>query len=507
MVGTILLFEVSQRLRRISTWVYFCVFFGLAFFFVNMAGGAISGSSVDFGTGGKVLLNSPYALCNIIGYISFFGVVVTAALAGQATYQDVDSNSTAFFYTAPITKFDYLGGRFLGCLVVQALIFLSVGLGAWVGMLMPWLDRTRVGPEHAFFYLSPYFLIVWPNLLFISAIFFALAILTRKMLPVYVVSVLLLVGYLVATQLSGNFTITTGVALADPFGSNAIDRLTRYWTPFERNTRLIPLSGVILLNRVLWTAVGLLIFAFAYFRFSFAHGLPVRRSKTRQLQEGPSESTATLSLPSVQRNFTAAYSFRECLSLSRLQFKETVKNVFFAVLILAGALFAMLNAGGIFDPQATPLYPVTYRMLEFGGGGFFLFALAITTFYAGELVWRERDAGVAQIVDALPVRRWVLFSSKLIALMLVEVVLVLVILLVGVTVQASKGYYHFEFPLYFSYLFGHYLIEFWILAVLALFIHTLVNQKYAGHFVMVLYFIATIALPPMGWQHHLLLSE
>ena len=78
-----------------------------------MSGGAFSGASVEFGTGGKVLVNSPYALNSIITYISFFGIVITAAIAGQATYQDIDSNSAVFFYTAPITKFDYLGGRFL----------------------------------------------------------------------------------------------------------------------------------------------------------------------------------------------------------------------------------------------------------------------------------------------------------------------------------------------------------------------------------------------------------
>jgi len=147
MVAQILAFEFSQRLRRISTYVYFVVFFGLGFLFVLMSGGAFSGASVDFGTGGRVLVTSPFALNVIIMYISFFGVVVSAALAGQATYQDVENNTTAFLYTAPISKFDYLGGRFLGALAVQVVIFTSVGLGAWVGTCMPWLDPARVGCE------------------------------------------------------------------------------------------------------------------------------------------------------------------------------------------------------------------------------------------------------------------------------------------------------------------------------------------------------------------------
>ena len=79
-----------------------------------MSGGAFSDATVDFGTGGKVLVTSPFALNLIIMFVSFFGVIVVAALAGQATYQDLDNNSTAFFYTAPITKFDYLARPFSG---------------------------------------------------------------------------------------------------------------------------------------------------------------------------------------------------------------------------------------------------------------------------------------------------------------------------------------------------------------------------------------------------------
>ena len=105
MITSILTFEFVRRLSRISTYVYFVVFFGLGFLFVLMSGGAFAQASVDFGTGGKVLVTSPFALNLIIMFVSFFGVVVVAAISGQATYQDLDSNSTAFFYTAPITKF------------------------------------------------------------------------------------------------------------------------------------------------------------------------------------------------------------------------------------------------------------------------------------------------------------------------------------------------------------------------------------------------------------------
>jgi ABC-2 type transport system permease protein len=503
MIGAIARFELRQRLRRLSTYVYFVVFFVLGCLFALVSGGAIPNAAVDFGAGGKVLVNSPYALNVIITFCTFFGLVVTAAIAGQATYQDVDHDSTAFFYTAPITKADYLGGRFLGALAVQAAIFSSVGLGVWVGVHMPWLDATRLGPERLAAYLAPYAILVVPNLLLTTALFFSIAAVSRKMLPVYVTSVLLLIGYFAAVQLAGNVTTGLASSLADPFGGNAVDRLTRYWTPFDRNTRLIPFTGVLLANRALWLGIAAAVFALTYARFSFSHALGGgKRRRAGEAQETeeaiPSRGVVPLSHPS----FRARDSLRQLVSSTVLHFSETVKNVFFAVLVLAGWLFAVFSASGITDPIQTPVYPVTYRMLDFGGGAFFIFGLAIITFVAGELVWRERDARVDQITDALPVRGFVASTSKLLALMLVQVILVLVILAAGLTVQIAKGYHHFEFPLYFKYL-GIRLVAFWILCALAFAVHTLVNQKYLGHFVMVLYYVTMIALPALGFENNL----
>ncbi|MGA7316074.1 MAG: ABC transporter permease [Silvibacterium sp.] len=502
MLANIFLFELQQRLRRISTWVYFLVFFALGCLFALTSGGAISGSSVDFGTGGKVLINSPYALNSIITYISFFGIVITAAIAGQATFQDIDSNCAVFFYTAPITRFDYLGGRYLAGFAVQVPIFASVGLGAWVGTLMPWIDKTRLGPQMAAAYFQPYFINVLPNLLFLTAIFFALAALSRRMLPVYVASVLVLIGYFAVSQLSGTaLTVSVRAALADPLGGSAIDRITRYWTPFQRNTQLIPLQGILLANRILWLSVGATFLAFTYAKFAFTY--PAEKSKRREVVEDKEALCLANTLPIAHPKFSAAASLRHVMSLTRIQFKETTKNVFFLVLMLAGFLFAIFTAAGITNPQATRTWPLTYQMLQMAGAGFGIFAIAIIIFYSGELVWRERDAQLNQVIDAFPLQRSVLFCSKLFALMLVQVVIVLLILAAGLVVQTGQGYYHFQLGLYFCELFLNRLIGLWTLCVLAMFVQAIVNNKYLGHFVMVLYIIATLALPQAGLQDFL----
>ncbi|MGA2903790.1 MAG: M1 family aminopeptidase [Candidatus Korobacteraceae bacterium] len=501
MLVNIVLFDLQQRLRRISTWVYFLVLFALGCLFTLMSGGAFAEASVDFGTGGKVLINSPYALNSVITFICFFCLVITAAIAGQATYQDIDSNCTDFFYTAPITKLDYLGGRFLAAFALQVFIFSGVGLGAWLGTLMPWIDKTRLGPQMLAAYLQPYFINVLPNLLFLTAIFFALAALSRKMLPVYVASVLVLIGYFTVTQNSASLATSVSFALLDPLGSAAIDHITRYWTSFQRNTQLIPLQGILLANRILWIGVGAAFAALAYLKVSFAYAADT--GKRRKALEENHVIRPADSLPIAHPRFSTAASLRHLRSLTGIQFRETTKNVFFLVLMLAGFLLAIALAAGLGDPLSSRTWPVTYQMLEMAGTGFSIFALAIIIFSSGELVWRERDAQLNQVMDALPLQRWVLFCSKLFALMLVQVLVALLILAAGLVVQIAQGYYHFELALYFRELFLNRLVGLWVLCVLAIFVQTLINNKYLGHFVMVLYLIATLALPPAGFQDYL----
>jgi hypothetical protein len=503
MIGTILFFEVRLRLSRISTWMYFTILLLTGYLFAIIAGGGISGSAANFGD--KVHVNSPFALTGLITELSLFGLIITAALAGQATYQDVDNNCDSFFFTAPIRKIDYLAGRFLGSLLIQLVIFSAIGIGIWFGVQMPFLDSARIGPERFLGYVLPYLILVFPNLLFLTAIFFCLAALGRKMLPVYAGGILLLIGYIAAEIALSDLSKSSFYALADPFGSRAFARLTQFWTPFERNTQLIPFTGVLLWNRVLWIGIGIAVFVFTYVKFSRSQ-VQSRGHKRAQATAGEDRNADIHSLPEVKPVFSFQASFSQMLSLSWLQFIETVKNVFFAVILVAGFALALLFGNAPSDFLSTPFYPVTSRILQLVLVGIALVETIIIVFYSGELVWRERDAKVNQIMDALPAQRWVFFFSKLGALMLVQVVVVAVVMAAGLTTQIIHGYYRFEFAVYLKELFLIELVQLWIICALALLIHTVVNQKFLGYFAVVVIYLAGIVfgLRQLGFEHYLL---
>src|SRR5262249_28312442 len=149
-------------------------------------------------------------------------------------------------------------------------------------------------------------------------------------------------------------------------------------------------------------------------------------------------------------------------------------------------------------------YPVTHIMVEVVGGSFFLFFYIIITFYSGELVWRERDARVAQIIDSSPTPTWLLVGSKLFALGIVQAVLCAVVMPIGIFFHVVKGYFFFELGLFFKQLFFINLTRLSLISVLAMAVHVLVTKKYRGPFEMVFYYVVSrFGLAALGFEHRL----
>ena len=76
-------------------------------------------------------------------------------------------------------------------------------------------------------------------------------------------------------------------------------------------------------------------------------------------------------------------------------------------------------------------------------------------------------------------------------------------MLCGLGIQTAKGYRHYELGLYVEWLFGLQLVDYWLVCVLALVVHSLVNQKYLGHLIMIVYFIALSFSDLLGYEHNL----
>jgi ABC-2 type transport system permease protein len=495
-------FEARQRLKLASTWIYFFAFFALALLWMAAAGGAFRDLNVYFG--GRVLLNAPRQIALSAAFLGSLAVIVVAAMTGRAVQQDFEYEVHHFFFSAPIPKYAYVFGRFGGALAALAVVLASIPLGLLLGGVLPGVDPARLGPYTVAGYLLPYFLTLLPNLFIFGAIFFVLAALTRRMLPVYVAGVVMLVGYLVAPSLARDLDYKTLAALIDPFGTMAVARLTEYWPIADRNTLQVPFEGVYLVNRLIWSLFSLIALLLGYWRFSFVATPAGRRSHARPdaadlpLQE---KSAAVIH----EAPDFAGRSLALLLAVTTwLNLRESVKNVYFAAIVLAGVLMLAVSSFDLGSIYGTPTYPVTYMVLELIRDLFAPFILIVTTLYAGEMVWRERDARMGQMIDALPVPSWLPLAAKTLALVGLQAMLLLAAMLCGMAIQLARGYVTLEPGLYLFTLFGVLLPRYVLLAVLAIAAQAILNHKYMAHCAMVLFYGVGIALSGFGLDHPLL---
>ena len=257
MFGPLFLFELRSHFRRPATWLYLAIMFALAFFSVS-TDAVIVGAAL-----GKVKKNSPFALAQVYAIVLAIGQIVTSALVGTTVLRDYDARVHELLFTTRLTRSGYLGAKYLAAFIAMVLVFAALPLGAMIGTVMPWVDAETVQAVQPWHYLQPFLLIGVTGVFFLSAMLFAVGSLTRSAFSVYVAGILLLVGYSVAGNLVRTLDRDTLANLIDPFALRSLELATRYWTPAEKNTQLLPVAGFMLANRALWCAIGAALLAIA----------------------------------------------------------------------------------------------------------------------------------------------------------------------------------------------------------------------------------------------------
>lgn len=495
MFNEIFFFELKYRLKRPATWAYFGILFVFALFL--SIGGLTGGSE-------KVFINAPYAIATNLNMVSIFGIMLASAIMGVPVYRDIEHGTQHYFFSYPISEKGYILGRFAGSMMTLFLVSLGLIFGLIIGFAIGPYAGFEPAERYTSFdfwhFLQPTLLYYWSNLFFAGCIFFALVALTKRIMLAYAGGAILFIIYLVTLTLTQDIENKDLVSLMDPFGLGAIGNLTQYWTPEEQNTLTIPLSGMILWNRLLWVGMGILIFVFSLFRFDFQRFLDKKLGKKKKASaevEGSSQAVLT-AIPAVTQVFNGASNFKLLMRLAWMEFRNITKDLFFKAILIAAVLFLFFDGWFGSPTYGTPMLPMTYYMLEVKSFTYVILIFILIVFMTGEVLHRERGVKYDQIYGALPLPNWVIYGSKFLALVFVCFLLVNMIMVSGVFNQILKGYFNFEFDKYFVDL---YLVEFpkyLTYVMLAFFVHSLVSKKFLGHVITIAVWIAFFALSSMA---------
>ena len=354
-------FEIDYRLRRPYTWILFAVFVAVA---CLMAGGLLVGEAER---AGDLHANAPSLVGMATVLVSMIGLVISAALFSEAALRDHDTRMAPLFATSPITKTEYLAGRFAGTLLVNVLFVSIVPIVLMILMRPPFVKGELLGPFRAAAYLQPAIVILLPNVLFTGALLFAVGVLTRRALAVFATAAFVVLGaMLVEEYIEGHRSLGHLAALIEPCGFVALGDQWEFWTTHEKNTRPLEVNASLLWNRLLWAGVAAATLLFTRWRFR-TNVASERRKGPRDGGEVREEVSRARFAP---RPFNASFDgrarIRQLVAVAGESARALLFSRDFAVIaVLLAIMVLSLGTETISDDFRTPFWPLTQFVAGF----------------------------------------------------------------------------------------------------------------------------------------------
>ncbi len=505
----ILRFELKYALKKPSTYVFFSIYFAFYLFLSLAASGVLPLGSSDTNT----FLNS--AVANASLYLAFnqnilalIHNMIIIAIMATAIQRDFEYNSHSLFFTKPITKQSYFFGRFFGVLIIALFVFSGQLFGLLIGSIIG-QGQSAIGPIELYNYLQPFIYFVIPNTILFGTIYFSLTTFLRNTTIAYLFTVIFLLFDLAANSVLSDIEYQSVAAMLDPYGNKALNKITQYWTPSEQNERLLPLTSVLLYNRLVWLGLGLLIMWFSYLKFNFSQFLNPSKVFSFRKQEGSlSPQTPAIQhvgeLPKVTISASGKAFWNQLLFIARFEYKRIIKSYFFIIMLVLGAVLAYVISSFNSLMFGTQVYPVTYNIVSQTGSMFQFMLSILIIFYSGNLVFNEKQFKVDELVGASPIKSSTLVLGKYLGLLGSIALGLLGAILTGVIIQSLKGYYHFEFGQYLVSIYGRTFINMAIVSAMCFIIQFMVSNKYVGFVIaFIVVFISRIIFSQLKLENPL----
>ncbi|MFZ5843797.1 MAG: ABC transporter permease/M1 family aminopeptidase [Pseudomonadota bacterium] len=489
-------FELRFQLRQPLLWIA-AALFGLMAFAASTSDAVQLGGAI-----GNIHRNAPIVIVQFMSIFTVLGLLIVTAFLPGALLRDHELNTAELFFAKPMRKGDYLAGRLLGGLTATLMIYVVIILAMLLGTAMPWLDPARLGPVSLTPYLWTLVIMVIPNVLFTGAVLSLFAVLMRNLLGVYIGIAGFIVLWSVATTMTADLDNQWLSALLDPFGLNAFGQETRYWSAAEQNSQLPALNHYLLANRVLWLGASALLAVLSYLLFKPMRAGTGRGWRKKILASEAAVTSKPNNYQPVTPSFSAATRWQQWLAQWRFDTVGVLKSVPFIVMLGFGLLnfIASVSLGGAM--YGTAVYPVTYMVTDALAGSFNFLLILIVTFYAGELIWKERSAKIGDVTDALPIPNWLPLTAKAMALISVVFTFLASGIIAGVCYQLVKGYTNFEIGLYLSEMVLEAL-PFILMGLLALALQIIFQNKFIGYLAIIIVIVARTALRSLDFEHQL----
>ena len=480
MFKTFFLSELKYTLKQPMVYIFIFILALMEFF-------AIVSDNVQIGGAiGNVYRNSPYTMTVHITVFCVFSLLMAVAFFNNAALRDHDSEFNEILFTTPLSKPGYFFGRFLGALVVSTLpltgVFIGMLLGTAMNSIFGWIDVERFGPFYLETFVNNYLLFILPNMFLAGAVIFAMANKWKSTIISFVGGLVIIVAYIVSISLMSDVDNETIAGLSDIFGINTYSIETKYFTPIEKNTISPGFSGILFWNRLIWTGVGILILMVSYFSFSFKE----KNKKIKKEKVNITDKDTVFALPKLNPTYGTSTSWIQFKSFFYTNFLSIAKSVTFKILFLFCIIILVTDLSVGFEYFGLQSYPVTYKLIDAIKGSTNNFTIIILIFFSGELIWRDRDSKINEVIDATAHTSFISMAAKALSLICITTILNLFFILIAVIYQLLNGFTRIELDVYLLDLFYSNLALYIVFAGITIMIQVLSSNKYIGYFISIL---------------------
>lgn len=386
----VLLFDIHSYIRNYVTYLMLLL---------CAAMGLFAGFNFNISVGEGVYLNSAFSIGYITGFLSLALIFMASIIGSQLLFKDSDARMDSLLFTTPLSKAGFLTGRALSYGLVVLVVFLSLYAGFIVG------QSNRAGSDmqpglHLVRYLYAFFVLVLPSLFFVCSFLFYVAMRSKHKLLLVIAGLLLYVLYMVVLLYSNSPFMNAAspqsvlaqkmAAILDPFGLSAYYYAARDFTVDQRNQELVPLTGLFLLNRLLYSVLALIFLYLSYVSFTI---MQVKKSGAGKSPAAHPENKSIGFSPVVtaQVNFDFSQKLKAIYSFVKLD----LVYVFKSIVLPASSLLLVFAVGmemvgeiekGIRMPQR---YASSGLLAGVIIENFQVLGLFLITYFINDLYWRS----------------------------------------------------------------------------------------------------------------------
>lgn len=447
--------------------------------------------------GEGVYLNSPYSIGFFTAFLSLIIIFISTIIGSQLLFKEWDNRFDMIIYAAPISKRQYLIGRFSSYFITVLLCFSCFYFGFVVGQNMR--EGSEIFPGFQLGdYLYPFLIFGVINSFFVCSFIFWVAFGFRNKMLVVISGLFLYVLYMVLLMFSNSPFMNASLpqsalaettsALLDPFGVSSYFQDSKHFTVNQRNQQLVPLTGYLFLNRLLYAILSIVFLYFALTQFSFS--ISKAKKKMRKTIEQFSWVNVEAGNIIIKK---PSFNLHSKLQAIASFVKIDLVYIFKSILLPASSVILLFFIGmemyseiekGIRMPQK---FASSGLMATTINENFFLFGALFLTYFCNDIFWRSQASRFSLIQNTT-----FYHSQKLkghwLSMSFLVILFTLILLIEAFVFQISYGYLEFDWKAYLG-VFVFNTMPLILMAGMLLLLNALIKQKYISLAVSVLFTI------------------